>query len=384
MIDIFNSLSTAQWVLHLLLLGVNLGFFFGASRLIKATSAGNDYGDRVAISRALSALICMLVVADLLVISLFPQYSKLILQLVYSLMTVYLGMVFFQLSTFYSLRRFGRTRPVDDGVHYFETYSSRLMNIVLAVLIGSLVVYTLIKFWGADSMLETTGIFGIIFAFLAFTSSHWAPDVMSGLMMLNSQSLESGDLVRIDGYEDEFIISKVSFIYSVLFDIRNNNRTVLRNSRLLQGKIDNLSRIASTDGIRRYLQYKIGYPDLAHLDRDERMAALDDFQKRINRMFSDAFEASVEHDKVHINPNKHFEWAMTDAGDFALVYTLWIYLDKIPDSKLTATLREFYLGTVYKVNELVFRASIANNIDLSTPDQSIVQLQQSSPAGAQV
>ncbi|MEM8500034.1 MAG: mechanosensitive ion channel domain-containing protein [Pseudomonadota bacterium] len=366
------DLSAVEWLRHGLLLLLNLAFFVGAGAIIRRTQGDHDHSERIQIARTLSAFICVLVIANIVVLSLLPDVSAVFMSFVYSLMAVYLSLLVFQLSSYYSLKRFGRRKEVDSRNLYVETYSSRLMNIVLIVLIGIVTLYAVIKVWGADSMLETTGIFGIIFAFLAFTSANWAPDVLSGLVILNSQTLEDGDLIKIDGYDDEYIISKVSFIYTVIFDIRNNNRTLIRNNRMMQGKIDNLSRIASSDGIRQALRYNIAYPELPTSDREARVAIADAQTKDINDMFEKAFQRACEDDSVKVNSNKPFDWALTETGDYALEYTLWIYLERIPSTKVTATIRKHYLGTIYKVNELVYRASIEEGIDLSTPDLSIM------------
>lgn len=372
------ELSAVEWLSHGLLLFINAAFFLFAGVLIQRTQGENDHSDRIQISRTLSALICILVLADIVVLSIARQHSPALMSVAYSLIALYSGLFIFQLSSFYSLKRFGRKKEVDSRDLYIETYSSRLMNIVLIVVIGIVVLYAVIKIWGADSMLEATGIFGIIFAFLAFTSAQWAPDVLSGLVMLNSQTLEDGDLIKIDGYDDEYIISKVSFIYTVLFDIRNNNRTMLRNSRLMQGKIDNLSRIASTDGIRQSLTYNIGYPSIEGDKREERAVLAEAHAKDIDDMFGRAFQRACESDAVKINDNSPFEWALTSAGDYALEYTLWIYLERIPNTKVTASIRKHYLGTIYKVNELVYLASVEEGIDLSTPDLAVISIDQAS------
>lgn len=372
------NLSTAEWLSHGALLLLNLAFFAGAGTIIRRTQGDNDHSDRIQISRSLSALICVLIIADVVILSIAPDVSALFMRFVYSLIAVYFSLLVFQLSSYFSLQRFGRRKEVDSRNLYVETYSSRLMNIVLIVLIGIVALYAVIKVWGADSMLETTGIFGIIFAFLAFTSANWAPDVLSGLVILNSQTLEDGDLIKIDGYDDEYIISKVSFIYTILFDIRNNNRTLMRNSRMLQGKIDNLSRIASSDGIRQALVYNIGYPELPNHDQETRAAITKAQFKNIDDMFEKAFKRACENDAIKINDNKSFEWALTEAGDYALEFTLWIYLERIPSTKVTATMRKHFLGTLYKVNELVYRASIEEGIDLATPDLASMTMKQES------
>ena len=111
-------------------------------------------------------------------------------------------------------------------------------------------------------------------------------------------------------------------------------------------------------------------------DQDTRMAIANAQFKNIDDMFEKAYQRACENDAVKVNGNKSFEWALTEAGDYALEYTLWIYLERIPSTKVTATMRKHYIGTIYKVNELVFRASIEENIDLSTPDLANLTLSQ--------
>ena len=92
-------------------------------------------------------------------------------------------------------------------------------------------------------------------------------------------------------------------------------------------------------------------------------------------MFEEANEICNEADYICVNANKPFEWAMTNAGDYALEYTLWIYLEKIPNTKVTSTVRKHLMGTMFKVNEAVFTASVHEGVDLSTPDILVAQLQ---------
>ena len=99
----------------------------------------------------------------------------------------------------------------------------------------------------------------------------------------------------------------------------------------------------------------------------ERQAQLTSFQNRVDRMFEQAFEACCARPDIKINSNRKFEWLLTRTGDFALEYTLWVYLERIPNTKITATVRRHLMGTLYRVSECVLTASAAENISLSTP-----------------
>lgn len=283
-------------------------------------------------------------------------------------MVIYAALFAYSLCCLLSKRRFGTEKLLDNNKVYIDTYSTRLVDLIFLVVIVLTAVYALIKIWGADSMLETTGIFGILVAFLAFTSNIWAPDIISGLIVLNTQILEDGDVVVVDGYPDEYIISKVTLVYVVLYDVRNNHRTLIRNSQFTQRKIDNLSRVASTDGVRQKLVYKIGYPDFEGASAEERCDQLNSFKNRVDRIFERTFTYCSDQKDIKINENRPFEWALTATGNFALEYTLWVYLERIPNTKVTATIRKHLMGTIYGVNEAVYSAAIAERIDLSTPE----------------
>ena len=357
---------------------LNILLLILARPIVSVIAPNQDNKTKVKIFQALNVLVIVFHVIDFALRRAFPVqldeagkvvagYEGYVINLGLSLMVIYAGVFLYSLAGTLSRKRFGKTRTLDSQTIYIETYNSRLVGLVMLGVIVLTIIYLLIKIWGADSLLETTGIFGMFIAFLAFTSGIWAPDIVSGLIILNSDILVDGDVVVIDGHTDEFIIARVTLIYVVLYDIRNNHRTLLRNTQFIQSRIDNLSRIASSDGIRQAFKYNIGYPEFGET-REIRAEELLAFQKKIDTLFSRAFEACTKSDAIRVNPNAPFEWAMTNAGDYALEYTLWIYLDRIPNTKVTATIRKHLMGTMYKVNEAVFAASVIEGVDLSTPD----------------
>ena len=369
------ELSRAEWLLHGFIFFINITLLIFSGPIIRFFDASGDSTTRIKISRSLNVLVLLLHIVDMVLLKVNDSYQHYAINLGLSLMAVYSALFLYSFSCALSKRRFGVARTQDEKTIYLDTYSTRLVDLILLAVFVLTTVYVLIKIWGADSLLETTGIFGIVFAFLAFTSGQWAPDVLSGLVMLNSQTLEDGDLIKVEGYKDEFVISRITFIYTVLFDIHNNNRTLLRNSRLLNGKIDNLSRIASSDGIRRALKYNIGYPDATSLNRETRVAVMDAQIKNVDDMFGGANKLALEDNRACINESKPFEWAMTSAGDDALEYTLWVYLERIPSTKVTATMRKHYAGTINRVNELVYRCSVIEGLQLATPKLAQIALQ---------
>jgi len=364
-------------MIHGAIFFVNILLFLLARPILNLIEPTEKNSSKIKIFRALNVMVLILHLVDLILLGANSNYQHYFIRLGYSLMTLYAAMFIYSLTCALSKRRFGKEKALDNQTLYLETYSSRLVEMVWLVIIVITAIYILIKIWQLEDMF--TGIYGILAAFLAFTSGIWAPDIISGLIILNTEILEDGDVVIIEGHTNEYVISRVTLIYVVLYDIRNNHRTLMRNSLFTGSRIDNISRVASTNGNRHSITYKIGYPAFTGF-KNERKEQLDDFKKSVSDMFETAYARCVENESIKVNPNQPFEWAMTNAGDYALEYTLWVYLARIPNSKVTSTLRRHLMGTMYKVNEAVFDASIEEGIDLSTPD--VAQITLSAPAAA--
>ncbi|MEH6558469.1 MAG: mechanosensitive ion channel family protein [Oceanicoccus sp.] len=370
------ELSNIEWLAHAAIFAINIILFIFARPLLNIVESGKESESdaRITILRSLNLLVLVLQAINIIMIGADSDYENYFIKAGLTLMAIYAGLLAYSISSYFLRKKFGTEKEFDDHIVFIETYSSRLVDLMLLVFSVIATIYFMIIIWGANSLLETTGIFGIIAAFLAFTSNIWAPDIISGLIILNTQMLEDGDVVVIDGYNDEYVINKVTFVYVILYDIRNNHRTLIRNSRFIQSKIDNLSRIASTEGIRKKLVYQIGYPDTNKATGEEREEALNQFNQKIGKVFAKAFEACCENEQIKINGNKEFEWALTNTGNYALEYTVWIYLERIPNTKVTSTIRKHLMRTMHRVNEAVFTAAVIENIDLSTPDRSNIKI----------
>lgn len=363
------NLDTIEWTGHIAILLWSMLMVVLSGRLFSMVENTSSTMLKMKAFRSLNFLVVVLLLLDLFLLRFHQDYEQLFSKFGLSLFTTYAAIYLYSLASFHTFKRFGAEKTIDNRSVYVETYSTRIINLLLVVCATFGTFYIIIKIWGADSLLETTGLMGILVGFLAFTAPVWAPDIISGLIILNSQMLDDGDVVVIDGFPNEYIISKVSFVYVTLYDIRNNHRALVKNSRFLSGKIDNLSKIASTEGMRAKISYNIGYPKFEGRSGNERIEALQAFMKKIDSMFNRAFEECVNSEKaIQINPNKAFEWALTQTGDYALEFTMWFYFNRVPNTKVTATARKHLMGTAYKVNQAVYKASIFENIDLSTPD----------------
>ncbi len=384
---------------------VNLVCFLFSRQIMGWFNNGKDIDIKVSIFRVLNILFFVFHAIDVVIVSIGFEYNNYFMKLAYSMAVLYMAMFVFSFMNYLSRKKFGELKTIDDNPVYIDTYNSRLVELILLFIGILLCIYSIIQVWQLDSMLETTGIFGVIIAFLAITNQIWAPDLYFGLVILNSDVLEDGHVIQLEGETDGYIINRLTFIYTVLYNVSNNHRTLIRNSELMKKRIDNLSKRASIDGLRYSATYKIGYPAIhyrrppsdndlhhehdkendtnkSHSDEEpnndkthqaEKSATktpemqFEQFQRTIDRMFKESEETLKASDEPKINKNIPFEWALTSTGDFALEYTLYYYLEALPRTKLTKSIRAYIVKTQYLVNEAVYRASIINHLSLSTP-----------------
>ena len=237
---------------------------------------------------------------DLLLIGEYPLFSQILVQLGQSFLTIYVMIVIYHFWNEWTDRRFGTEKQVDGKKGYAATYNSRLADITGVVVLTLFTIYFLIEIWNLNSLLETTSFLGIIFAFLALTNGIWAPDIYYGIIILNSKLLSDGDTIQLGDDPDLYMINRVTFVYTVLINVKNNHLSMIRNSQLINHRIENLTRRSSSKGLRLQLIYKVGYPDFSEVSDKNREAAWSHYINRVDKMFSQVQEKIYESDKVHV------------------------------------------------------------------------------------
>ena len=343
---------------HFLVLVINLLLLLFSKPIVSLFKNRSDKDLELLLFRSLNLLFLFFHILDFVLIIFHKDYQNTFSRMALMLVTIYMGVFLFGLLSYLSRKKFGIEKKFEGAISYIDTYNSRLVDLIVLVLISVVSLYIIIDIWDFDSLLQTTGIFGIAAAFLALTNQIWAPDMFFGMVILNSKMLEDGDVIQFANDSDEYIINKVTLIYTILLDVRNNHRTLIKNSKLVDARIDNLSKKASTDGLRMKLSYKIGYPDKEEID---------DFKKQIKDMFLEVNEEAIKNEDIKINENIPFEWFLHETGDYALQYDLFYYIDALPNTKVTKTVRSYLLKTPNLLNEQVYIASLKHDIDLSTP-----------------
>lgn len=287
----------------------------------------------------------------------------------YSIGVTYATLIAFNIASYFSRKKFGTDKKVDGEVVYLDTYNSRLFDIVAYVVIFLFWVYTIIIIWGFDDQLQTTGFVGIILGFIVLTNGIWMPDVYYGMVILNSNLLDDGDVIKFNNHENEHVINRVTFVYTILLDVRNNHRLMVRNSQLVGGKVDNLTKRASIDGLRHSLLFNIGYPKVPEGGglQTEKIQEFKNFRQKVQKVFDRAFEAVKENDEVKINRNMPFEVALVNSADYALTFSLSFYLEALPNTKVTKTIRQYLVRTPAFIQEAVNEAALEESVQLATP-----------------
>ena len=241
------------------------------------------------------------------------------------------------------LRRFGKEKSVDGVERYVETYRSRLVSLISTGMISVIAILLIVRMIGFESLLETGGVIGFIGVLLALTQGSWAPDLISGLIILNTGLLEEGDVIEINTNKLVIgVIFKTRMFHTEVLDLATNHRVLIPNAQLRQGALHNLSKFASARGLRERLTFKIGY---------------DVRQSEVRTLFEEVFETAQADNSIPINDVHGFELRILDTGDFAIEWGFFYYLKEV---KQLFSTRHALLALSAKLSE-------ERGISLATP-----------------
>jgi hypothetical protein len=316
------------------------------SKLIFKSFKKSEKSRSLFIFRFINISFIILILINLLI----DTNNDLFNRIAWSLGLFYLSVIAFEIIDKIIVYKLGEKR--NDS--FEETHSSRVMTILSVVFIFFLTIIFFIKIWNLDSALETTGIIGIFIGFLALTASIWAPDLLSGILLLNNSLLNNHDLIELKG--NKYIIFKFGFFETVLLNINDNHRTIVKNSELRNNIIDNYNKVASTNGIRESIDYKIGYN-----------------QEKTYELFFDKLEdlRIILETKFYtlsdkINEKTPLEMLVMETGDFAITIRFSYYLQGINDIKTTNGVRKIF-SLKSSFNKIILIESQKLGISLDTP-----------------
>lgn len=341
MIDFLLSLSAFEWTALLVSLALLL-----AARPVMQVIADKDMEER-----ALFVRIATLRVLNLLIISTLlaghgaessegtPWHTRAL----GVLLVVYIAYLSYHVTAYFIRKRFGKRREVEGKEILADTYNSRALSLLMALLLAVAVLITAVQILDFDSLLER-GVLGFVGVMLALTQASWAPDIISGLIVLNSKFILEGDIVEVDEGGQRFIgyVFRTKMFHTEFLDLANNHRIMIRNARLRSFDLHNLTRFASARGLREQLLFKIDYAVPPG---------------RVRAMFEDAFERASADAEVAYERQFAPDVSVMDTGDHAVTWALHYY---------TKDVRQM-LKTRQQIMEHVLVASTAGGVGLSTP-----------------
>lgn len=311
-------------------------------RLYKGVKDLSRMHSRLHIFRAANILIVLFILLGSVVLP-FAKYSWKS-QVLAAAVVAYVAYLAFHILDYFITKRFGREKEINGIRVIVETYNVRVLSLVTGVLVFVVGLIAIIRILGFDSLLEAGGVVGVLGVMLALTQGAWAPDIISGLVILNSKLIEEGDVIQLDesGIEHTGIVFKTKIFHTEILNLVNNHRIMLSNAKLRNMVIHNLSKFASAKGLREALHFNIGY---------------DVKECNVVAMFEKAFELAIKDQDVVLESQHCLEIRAADAGDYAVRWTIFYY---IKDVRRILNTRQRFLA-------IILNTARESGISLATP-----------------
>ena len=263
---------------------------------------------------------------------------------------IYLSYLIKQILSYWVRNKYGRIREVNGDKKSIETYTSRLLSLLGGVVVFVIALISIIQVLEFDSLLQAGGVIGIIGVFLALTQNAWAPDIISGLIFLNSGMIEEGDVIELED-NGTFIgvVYKTKMFHTEVLNLVNNHRVMFKNSRLREFTIQNLSKFASAKGLREKLNFHIGY---------------DVSSDKVRQMFTAAEQKIANDYDIDFTGEHSLDVGIENTGDHAIEWAVYYYTKDVKSLiKIRQKMRENILNTAAE-----FGISLATPITLSNVD----------------
>jgi small-conductance mechanosensitive channel len=271
------------------------------------------------------------------------QSDGLVLKLLAVIAMIYFAYLAMHLAHAFFVRQYGKERDINGKTRYTSTYQTRLLSIFSSIIIGIVALISIIRLLGFDSILEAGGVIGLFGVFLALTASIWAPDIFHGLIILNSDMFSEGDVIQFNEGEDIYgLVYKTKVFHMVILNLANNHRIMIRNAKLRDFTVHNLSKFASARGLRESLSFKIGY---------------DVSESQVKKLFEAVYEMAKEDNSIPIEEQYDLEYGIEDTGDHAVEWLFFYYTKDV----------EKLLLTRQRLLQLMLKTSVEQGISLSTP-----------------
>lgn len=256
---------------------------------------------------------------------------------------LYLAYLLGHLANYFIVQRYGKQKEINGKTRRVETYNVRILTLFAYVFIFIIALITIIRLLGFNSLLEAGGVIGFIGVFLALTQATWAPDIFSGLIILNSDMLEEGDVIELRGADSMYgVVYKTKVFHTEILNLLDNHRIMIRNALLRDQIIHNLSKFASAKGLREKLSFKIAY---------------DTPPEQVEKMLQQAWETALEKEVVGLQAQHEIEIGILNTGDHAVEWAVYYHtksIEQLPRTRMD-------------LNRIFLKTANAHGISLATP-----------------
>lgn len=354
MFTTISDLLSHFTAMHYLVIAVNLALMLLAKVVIVKTGGKLSerlIGFRVNMLRVLNLAILAAVCYNAIYVSGGEEGNDeqgIAIKLISILVVLYLAYLASNIASYVMRRRYGKINNSNDGVQISDTYRSRILTLMVSTFISIVALIAVIRIAGFNSLLEAGGVIGFVGVFLALTQQAWAPDIISGLVLLNSDMLSEGDVIEL-GESNPLLVRvfKTKIFHTVLIDVVNNHRIMMSNSKLREQTIHCLSKFASAKGLRERISFKIGY---------------DTSSDAVKAMMKEAFETVVNDATNTIDDTHPLEVRVLETGDHAVEWGVFYYIKDVNGIH----------GLRQQLCEEVLHMSHKHGISLSTPQTHVV------------
>lgn len=239
-------------------------------------------------------------------------------------------------------RYFGRCHVLQGNPCYVDTYRSRSFSLCARLVLSVILVMIVAHGLEADDVLRTSGLIAALLVVIGFSQSAWAPDYISGLLILYSEIYKEGDTLKLLDGDQPFIgeVYRIKAFHTEMLSVVDNHRVLIRNSRMREYTIHNLSKFASARGLRERLSFKIGY---------------DTPDKQVDAMFRAAFAAIARDRSIPIERQYDPEIHVHDTGDHAVEWSVFYYTK---DTRKLLRTRHAIIATILATSR-TYRVSLA-------------------------
>jgi len=328
-----------------LIIGVNLLLMLFVSFILKLVYKQPDKVLNFSRKVLIFSLLNMLIILSYGYFRFFQNISNktFLFNIIGVLAIVYFAYLAMHIAHGLVVRYYGKKREINGEVSFVCNYQTRLLSIFSSVFISVIALVGIIRLLGFDSVLEAGGVIGVIGVFLALTSSIWGPDIFHGLINLNSDMLSEGDIIQF--HDNELFYGKVhktKVFHTIILNILTNHRVMIRNSKLRDFTVHNLSKFASARGLREYLGIKVSYETPVG---------------SVKELSNAVYEAAKLDESIFIEDQYELEYGIKETGDHAVEWLFYYHTKDVV--KLLLTRQRLLL--------LMLEASMGKGISLSTP-----------------